>query len=78
MPTRDPDGEEPYDVTPAWTPGSRRRWSWRWTGPPPRRGPLRAAVVVIDAAAGEPLAIASRPNFDQARFATEDQLRNRA
>lgn len=44
----------------------------------PVSGPLRAAAVVMDVKTGEPLAIASRPNFKQTVLPTESQLRNRA
>lgn len=44
----------------------------------PTGGPLRAGVVVMDVATGEPLAIAARPNYDQTVLADEHQLRNRA
>ncbi len=76
---RDPAGKEPYDVhttLDARIQAAVEREMDRTAHPD--GGPLRAAVVVLDARTGELLAIASRPNFDQARFTTGDQLRNRA
>ncbi|WP_273379776.1 peptidoglycan D,D-transpeptidase FtsI family protein [Symbiobacterium thermophilum] len=76
---RDPAGKEPYDVhttLDARIQAAVEREMDRTAHPD--GGPLRAAVVVVDPATGELLALASRPNFDQARYATEDQLRNRA
>lgn len=76
---RDPDAKEPHDVHTSLDARIQAAVELEMDRTPhPDGGPLRAAVVVMDVATGEPLAIASRPNFDQARFAAENQLRNRA
>ncbi len=76
---RDPGGKEPHDVHTSLDARIQAAVELELDRTAhPSGGPLRAAVVVMDVATGEPLAIASRPNFDQARFATEDELRNRA
>ncbi|MBP2018486.1 cell division protein FtsI/penicillin-binding protein 2 [Symbiobacterium terraclitae] len=75
----DPVNKEPYDLHTSIDARIQRvvEEEMDRTGHP-TGGPLRAGVVVMDAATGEPLAIASRPNYDQAVWAGENELRNRA
>jgi len=76
---RDPVSKEPYDLHTSIDARIQRAVEEEMdrTGHP-TGGPLRAGVVVMDVATGEPLAIASRPNYDQTVFAGENELRNRA
>lgn len=76
---RDPVNKEPYDLHTSIDARIQRAVEEEMdrTGHP-TGGPLRAGVVVMDVATGAPLAVASRPNYDQAVYSGENQLRNRA
>lgn len=74
-------GKEPYDIHTTLDVGIQRAVEKEMDGTAhPLGGPLRAGVVVLDAKSGEPLALASRPNYDQTRLPKEQgvALRNRA